>query len=368
LSEGYNFVEQHDFMATDGQGISPTTQGIVKMMIRLLMAVLLSSFSLASSLSAQEGSIAAEATSTKPLEKGEKPADVILKDLEGKGISLAALHQDKPLVIVFFRGGWCPFCTKHTQQLIKVYPDLKEKGYEMIGVSPDSVANTKANIDKNSIPFPVYSDSDLNAASRFGLAFKVDDETFTKYKGFGVDLEKVSGQSHHALPVPAIYVVDKDGVITFAHSDPDYRKRLDSAKLLESLASMNEVPEYVERIAQEEKKNEGEKLTIVWTSGDPEVAHRMVLMYGKAAKTNQWFDEVRLVIWGPSARLVAADKDIQAKLKEMKEAGIILQACVVCADSYGVSERLKELGIEVKPMGKPLSNIIRDKNVHLITF
>ncbi len=111
-----------------------------------------------------------------------------------------------------------------------------------------------------------------------------------------------------------------------------------------------------------------EKLTIVWTSGDPEVAHRMVLMYGNAAKSNQWFDEVHLIIWGPSARLVAADKDIQAKLKEMKQNGVTLDACVVCADSYGVSDRLRELGIEVRPMGKPLSNIIREKDGHLITF
>ena len=110
------------------------------------------------------------------------------------------------------------------------------------------------------------------------------------------------------------------------------------------------------------------RLTIVWTSGDPEVAHRMVLMYCKAAKSNQWFDEVRLIVWGPSARLVAADKDIQAKLTELKASGIVLEACVVCADSYGVSERLRELGLVVKPMGKPLTETIRDPSAHLVTF
>ena len=110
------------------------------------------------------------------------------------------------------------------------------------------------------------------------------------------------------------------------------------------------------------------KLTIVWTSGDPEVAHRMVLMYGHAAKKNQWFDEVRLIIWGPSSRLTAADKDIQSKLAEMKASGIVLEACVVCADSYGVSDRLRELGITVKPMGKPLTETIKDSTTHLVTF
>jgi hypothetical protein len=111
-----------------------------------------------------------------------------------------------------------------------------------------------------------------------------------------------------------------------------------------------------------------EKLTIVWTSGDPEVAHRMVLMYGHAAQRNEWFDEVRLIIWGPSARLTAADKDIQAKLAEMKRSGVALLACVVCADSYGVSDRLRELEIDVRPMGIPLTDTIKDSGTHLVTF
>lgn len=206
------------------------------MITRLLMTALLSLFFMLPGASAQERSIAAEPTATKPLEKGQKVPEVTLKGLDGKDVSLASLHQEKSLVIVFFRGGWCPICTKHTQQLIKVYPELKEKGFEMIGVSPDSVESTKANVDKSSIPFSLYSDSELNATSGFGLAFKVDDATVTKYKGFGIDLEKASGQTHHALPIPAIYVVSKEGVVTFAHSNPDYRQRLDAKDLLKEIS------------------------------------------------------------------------------------------------------------------------------------
>lgn len=206
------------------------------MIIRLLITVLLSSVVVSPGVFAQEGPIAAEPTATKPLVKGQKAPEVTLKGLDGKDVSLASLHQEKPLVIVFFRGGWCPICTKHTQQLIKVYPELKEKGFEMIGISPDSVESTKANVDKGSIPFPLYSDSKLNATTGFGLAFKVDDATLNKYKGFGIDLEKASGQTHHALPIPAIYVVDRDGVITFAHSNPDYRQRLDAKDLLKEIS------------------------------------------------------------------------------------------------------------------------------------
>lgn len=103
------------------------------------------------------------------------------------------------------------------------------------------------------------------------------------------------------------------------------------------------------------------RLAIVWTSGDPEVAHRMVLMYAHAAKQNNWFDDVRLVVWGPSARLLAADKDVQSKVAEMKRDGVDVKACVVCADSYGVTKHLRNLDIEVLPMGKPLSDMLHDK-------
>lgn len=109
------------------------------------------------------------------------------------------------------------------------------------------------------------------------------------------------------------------------------------------------------------------RLAVVWTSGDPEVAHRMCLMYTHAAATQGWFDEVRLIVWGPSARLLAADKDLQAKVQQMQKDGVIVQACVVCADSYGVADELRELGLEVKPMGKPLSELLH-QDCKVLTF
>jgi peroxiredoxin len=206
------------------------------MMLNKFVLIAFVTLALSPAVNAQQVPIATEATATKPLSKGVKVPDVNLTTSDGKIVPLASLHQAKPLIIVFFRGGWCPICSKHTQQLIKVYPQLKENGFEMIGVSPDTAENTKANMEKGSIPFRLYSDSELNASRSFGLAFKVDDATITKYKGFGIDLEKASGQTHHALPIPAIYVVSKEGLITFAHSNPDYRQRLDANVLLKEIS------------------------------------------------------------------------------------------------------------------------------------
>jgi hypothetical protein len=117
----------------------------------------------------------------------------------------------------------------------------------------------------------------------------------------------------------------------------------------------------------QEKTPSISRLAVVWSSGDPEVAHRVCFMYTDNAKKQKWFDEVTLIVWGPSARLLAGDKDLQARIKEMLEDGVKVQACIACADSYGVTEQLRKLGIEVKPMGKPLTDLIKT-GWNILTF
>ncbi len=106
-------------------------------------------------------------------------------------------------------------------------------------------------------------------------------------------------------------------------------------------------------------KTSVDSLAVLWTSGDPDVAEKVCFMYTHAAKKYNWFSEVVLIVWGPSSRLLAGDKTLQEKIKSMSEDGIKLKACVVCADSYGVSEDLRNLGIEVIPMGKPLTGYLK---------
>ncbi len=203
-------------------------------MIRLLLPVLVAA-TLISSAAAEERPVAANAKDAKPLKVGDDLPDVSLKDAAGKSVKLRTYHTDGPAVVVFFRGSWCPICNKHFQELNKIHPEVAKLGATMVAISPDNVENSKGNSTKLKAPFPLLSDSDLVAAKAFGLAFQVDDATITKYKGFGIDLEKASGRDHHALPVPAVYVIDKSGKITFAHSNPDYTKRLDVQTILVEL-------------------------------------------------------------------------------------------------------------------------------------
>lgn len=187
---------------------------------------------------AEENPIASEAKATTPLKAGAEVPEVSVQSSDGEEVTIASLHEKRPVILVFFRGGWCPFCTRHTGELIKAYPEIQALDADLVGISPDSPENSKSNAEKNSVPFPLCSDASLQAARAFGLAFKVDDATLTKYKGFGIDLEKASGQQHHALPIPAVYIVDKSGKITFAHSNPNYRERLDTKTIIAELKKL----------------------------------------------------------------------------------------------------------------------------------
>ena len=101
------------------------------------------------------------------------------------------------------------------------------------------------------------------------------------------------------------------------------------------------------------------RLAVLWTSGDREVALKVAFMYTLNAKSRGWFDEVTLIVWGPSSRLLAQDQELQEYVQRMAEEGVTIVACRACADSYGVSEELEALGIEVRYMGVPLTEMLK---------
>lgn len=116
--------------------------------------------------------------------------------------------------------------------------------------------------------------------------------------------------------------------------------------------------EGINKVEASETK-EPSKIFILWTSGDRDVALKMVFMYTYNAKKQGWFDEVKLVVWGPSSLLLTVDKELQDYLKKMEEEGVILEACKACSDMYSVSDKLTAMGIDVKYMGKPVSEMLK---------
>ena len=123
-----------------------------------------------------------------------------------------------------------------------------------------------------------------------------------------------------------------------------------------------------ERVKRE-KPSKPEELVVLWTSGDKEVALKMAFMYALNSKRFKWgWKDVSLIVWGPSSKLLAEDKELQEHLSRMKEAGVKLLACKKCSDLYKVSNDLKRLGVEVKYMGKPLTEFLRNDNYRVIAI
>jgi hypothetical protein len=110
------------------------------------------------------------------------------------------------------------------------------------------------------------------------------------------------------------------------------------------------------------------KLGVVWTSGDRDVALKMAFMYTSVAQRNGWWDGIRLIIWGPSSKLLSEDEELQGSVAALQELGVEVVACKACADLYGVSEKLEELGIEVRYVGGTLTEQLKAEDWVTTTF
>jgi hypothetical protein len=139
--------------------------------------------------------------------------------------------------------------------------------------------------------------------------------------------------------------------------------------LLQSFLKMGGLNLSKKEPAKEKKASKPSELVVVWTSGDREVALKMAFMYTFNSKRFKWgWKNVTLIVWGPSSKLLTGDKELQEHILDMKEKGVKLLACKKCSDLYGVSDDLRRLGIEVKYMGKPLTDYLRDDYYRVITI
>jgi peroxiredoxin len=166
------------------------------------------------------------AGAAEPLAAGARLPDVTVRTEKDVPIKLAAALKSEPAVILFYRGGWCPYCTKHLTAMMDIEEKLRGEGYSIFAISTDRPSKLAATPDREKLNYTLLSDSKMDAADAFGITFTVSNETLEKYKGYNIDLEAASGEKHHKLPHPAVYIVDKEGVIRFAHVNEDYKVRL----------------------------------------------------------------------------------------------------------------------------------------------
>ena len=177
-----------------------------------------------------------DAADAQPWEKGAKVPSVSVNNLSGEAVALDELVSAKPTVLIFYRGGWCPYCTKHLAAVQKAQDKITDLGLQVVGISPDRPAKNKEAGMKHDIGYTLLSDSSAEAMKAFGVAFKVPDSLVSKYKNeYGIDIHGDSGETHNILPVPALYLVGTDGTIRFAHFDANYRERLGTGQILTKL-------------------------------------------------------------------------------------------------------------------------------------
>lgn len=183
-------------------------------------------------LAQAQSSYVENASEVTPALTGTVMPNATVKTVEGETVELRSLVSRKPTVLIFYRGGWCPYCNAHLAELQQIEEQLVEIGYQILAVSPDRPEILKQSISKHNLSYDLLSDSPMKLTKSFGLAYKVDKSTVEKYKKSGMDLEKNSGYDHHLLPVPAVYLINPDGLITFQYVNPNYKTRINSNVLL----------------------------------------------------------------------------------------------------------------------------------------
>jgi peroxiredoxin len=158
------------------------------------------------------------------------------KDQNGNDVSLKDMRKKGNVVVLFYRGYWCPFCNRELKRFQDSLELIKAKGAQIIAITPEGDEGIDSTIAKTGATFPIVSDKDMKIANNYKVSFKVDPRTTDRYKMAGIDLLKNNNQKKEAwLPVPAVYIVNNEGSVTFRYFNEDYKKRLTVKDLLTAL-------------------------------------------------------------------------------------------------------------------------------------
>jgi peroxiredoxin len=172
------------------------------------------------------------------LKMGDKAPDFSLKGANGETVSLSERLKSGPVVVLFYRGGWCPYCNME----LKAYQDnldtLSELGASLMAITPESPDNSMTTKEKNEISFDVLSDVNLEVSDKFGLTFTLPAPLAEVYGNFGINLPEVNGDEAWRLPIPAAYVIAQDGTVLLSHVDVNYTVRLDPLDVIAALQKL----------------------------------------------------------------------------------------------------------------------------------
>jgi peroxiredoxin len=169
---------------------------------------------------------------------GDVAPEFCLPNVRGGDTALPQLLENGPVVLSFYRGGWCPFCNLEFKALHDKLAEMQTLGATLVGISPETQAVSQQTLQDHQLEFEVLSDVGNLVAREYGLVMVVDEAIRPYYEQWGIDIPSANGDETFELPVPATYVIDQAGVIRAAHVDKDYTKRMEPADIIAALKAL----------------------------------------------------------------------------------------------------------------------------------
>src|SRR5271155_324473 len=171
------------------------------------------------------------------LKVGDHAPAIVLENAKGATVDVGTLLKKGPVIVTFYRGGWCPYCNLELKAYQVILPQIIAAGASLVAISPEKPDETVSTAEKNALTFEVLSDADQKVGRAFGLVYEFTEELKSAYHGFNLQIPARNGTPDEwALPVSATYVIDRDGSIIYAYTDADYRGRADPRDVLEVVA------------------------------------------------------------------------------------------------------------------------------------
>ena len=170
------------------------------------------------------------------LKTGDRAPAIVLPNAKGETVDVGALLAKGPVIVTFYRGGWCPYCNLELKAYQEILPQIAAAGAFLVAISPEKPDDSLSTAEKNALTFDVLSDVGQKVGRAFGLVYEFSEELKSAYRGFALDIPAHNGTPDEwALPVAATYVINRDGSIIFAYTDADYRDRADPRDVLKVL-------------------------------------------------------------------------------------------------------------------------------------
>lgn len=173
----------------------------------------------------------------KAMNKGDKAPNFKLKNAKGESVTLYDELKSGPVVLIWYRGGWCPYCNLTLKRLQEEMPNFKKYDASLLALTPELPDSSLSTVEKNSLSFQVLSDLGNKVAKEYGVVYELTDAVAKRYQE-GFNLHGYNGDESNSLPLAATYVIDRDGQIVYAFLDADYRNRAEPKDILKALKEL----------------------------------------------------------------------------------------------------------------------------------